>query len=68
MHIKLSSTNPSKQGLCVIVSKLYAYLNEGDQFCECYSCLKMVIQDHLHISFLRIFFIKVYHLKNSMYI
>ena len=42
---------------------IYAYLNEGDQFCECYRCLKMVILDHLHVSFFTIFFIKCVLLK-----
>ena len=37
---------------------IYAYLNEGDKVCECYSCLKMVIQAHLHVGFFTIFFIK----------
>ena len=36
----------------------YAYLNEGDQFCECYSCLQMMILAHLHVRFSTIFFIK----------
>ena len=38
---------------------IYAYLNEGDQFCECYRCLKMVILAHLHVGFFTIFFIKL---------
>ena len=37
---------------------IYACLNEGDQFCECYSCFKIVILAHLHIGFSTIFFIK----------
>ena len=30
---------------------LYAYLNEGDKVCECYNCLKIVMQGHLHDFF-----------------
>ena len=37
---------------------IYAYLNEGDKVCECYSCLKMMIQSQLHVGFFKIFFIK----------
>ena len=37
---------------------IYAYLNERDKVCECYSCLKMVIQAHLHTGFFTISFIK----------
>ena len=37
---------------------IYTYLNEGDKVCVCYSCLKMVIQAHLHFGFFTIFFIK----------
>ena len=42
---------------------IYAYLNEGDKVCECYSCLKMTIQAHLHVVFLTILFIKPAPLK-----
>ena len=42
---------------------IYAYLNEGNKVCECYSCLKMVIQAHLHVGFFTIFFIKRASLK-----
>ena len=35
---------------------IYTYLNEGDKVCECYSSLKMVIQTHLHVGFLTVFF------------
>ena len=42
---------------------IYAYLNEGDKDGECYSCLKMMIQAHLHVGFMRIFFIKRASLK-----
>ena len=41
----------------------YGYLNKGDKVCECYSCLKMVIQAHLHVGFFTIFFIKRASLK-----
>ena len=37
---------------------IYPYLNGGDQFCECYRCLKMVILAYLHVGFFTIFFIK----------
>ena len=36
----------------------YAYLNERDKACKCYSCLKMVIQAYLHVGFFTVFFIK----------
>ena len=26
------------------------YLNEGDKIHECYSCLKLIIQVHLHVG------------------
>ena len=42
---------------------IYAYLNEGDQVCECYSCLKMVIQADLHVGFS----LNVHHLNDSIY-
>ena len=37
---------------------IYLYLNEEDNVRECYSCLKMTIQAHLHVGFTTIFFIK----------
>ena len=37
---------------------IYMYLNEGDKVRECYSCLKMIVQAHLHVGFFSIFFIK----------
>ena len=37
---------------------IYAYLSKGDQVCECYSCLKMVIKAHLLVGFIAISFIK----------
>ena len=42
---------------------IYTYLNEGDKVSEFYSCLKMVIQVHLHVVFFTIFFIKCTSLK-----
>ena len=42
---------------------IYACLNEGDKVRECYSCLKMMIQAHLHVDFFSIFFIKRASLK-----
>ena len=43
----------------MIVSNLNTRnLNEGYKVRECYSCLKMVIQAHLHVDFFTIFFIK----------
>ena len=41
----------------------YTYLNEGDKVRECYSCLNMMIQVHLLVGFLTIFFIKRETLK-----
>ena len=37
---------------------IYTYLNQGDKIRECYSCLNMMIQAHLHIDFIIIFLIK----------
>ena len=42
---------------------VFAYLNEGGQVCEFYSCLKMVIQAHLHVGIFTLFFIKRASLK-----
>ena len=42
---------------------IYAYLNKGYNVRECYSCLKMMIQAHLHVGFLNIFIIKRASLK-----
>ena len=42
---------------------IYEYLNEGDEVRECYSCLKIIIQVHLHVGFIKIFFIKRASLK-----
>ena len=37
---------------------IYAYLNEEVKVCECYSCLKMMIQAHLYVGFFPIFCIE----------
>ena len=42
---------------------IYTYLHEGDKVRECYTCLKMMIQAHLHVGILAIFFIKRASLK-----
>ena len=42
---------------------IYTYLNEENKVRECYSCLKMIIQAHLHVGFFTIFFIKRASLK-----
>ena len=30
---------------------IFGTLNEGDKVRECYSCLKLMIQAHLHVGF-----------------
>ena len=46
-----------------------AYVNEGDNFWECYSCLKMMIQASLHVCFFsQNFLLSVHHLNDSIYI
>ena len=46
-----------------------AYLNEEDKISECYSCLKMMIQAHLHVVvFLKYFLLNVHHLNDYIYI
>ena len=42
---------------------LYVDLNEGDKVRGCYSCLKWMIQAHLHVGFFKMFFIKHVLLK-----
>ena len=42
---------------------IYTYLNEWDEVRKCYSCLKMIIQAHLHVRFSSISFIKLASLK-----
>ena len=46
------------RGFCIIVKVIYACLNEEDKVYECYRCLKMMIQAHLHVVFFIIFIIK----------
>ena len=45
-------------GFVRLFKLIYAYTNKGDKVCECYSCLKMMIQAHLHVGFFKIFLIK----------
>ena len=46
-----------------------AYLNDGDKIRQCYSCLKMMIQAHLHVGFFsQYFLLNVHHLNDSIYI
>ena len=40
------------------VKLIYVSLNEGDQVRECYSCLKLREQAHLHVGFFKAFFVK----------
>ena len=47
---------------------IYTYLNEEDKVCECYSCLEVVIQAHLHVGFFTIFFIKRASLLKRSYL
>ena len=54
MLISSEQNYPHQIELCLFP----AHLNEGDQVCECYSYLKMVIQAHSHVDFFTIFFIK----------
>ena len=42
---------------------IYAHFNEGNKVRECYNCLKIMIQAHLHVVFFTIFFIKRASLK-----
>ena len=50
-------------GFCMIVSNIYACLNEGDKVRECYNCWKIMTQAHLHVGFFRTFFIELASLK-----
>ena len=47
-------------------------LNEGDKFRECYSCLKIIVQAHLHVVVvvvvLQNFSLSVHLLNDSIYI
>ena len=48
---------------------IYAYLNEREKVRECYSCLKMIIQAHLHVLFFSQYFsLNVHRLNDSIYI
>ena len=48
---------------------IYAYLNEGEKIRECYSCLKIIIQAHLHVLFFSQYFsLNVHRLNDSIYI
>ena len=42
---------------------IYASLHKGYKVYECYSCLKMIVQAHLHVGILTIFFITRASLK-----
>ena len=42
---------------------IYAYINEMDKVCECYGCLQMMMEAHLHVGFSTVFFIKRAPLK-----
>ena len=46
------------RGFCTIVQTYIHYINKGDKVCECYSCLEMMIQAHLHVGFFKIFLIR----------
>ena len=48
------------------LKRTYAYLNEGDKVCQCYSCLKMVIQAYLNVGFLQYFSLNMHHLNDSV--
>ena len=43
---------------------IYPYSNKGDKVLECYSCLKMITQAHLHVGFFTIF---LFNLNDSIY-
>ena len=45
---------------------IYIYLDEGDNVRNCYGCLEMAIQAHLHVGFFKIFFIKRISLNSFM--
>ena len=52
--------------LCDCLELIYAYLNEGDEVCECYSCLKMTIQAHLRVVFFSQYFsLNMPHLSST---
>ena len=43
---------------------IYSYLNKGDLVHECYSCLKMKVQAHLHLVFSQYFSVNVRNLND----
>ena len=45
---------------------IYAYLKERDKVPECYSCLKMIVQAHLHVVFFQYFALNVHHLNETI--
>ena len=47
---------------------IYAYLNEEDNICEYYSCLKVIVQAHLHVGFSQYYSLNVHHLNDSIHI
>ena len=47
---------------------IYRYLNEGNKVRECFNCLKMMIQVHLHVGFITYLSLNMYHLNKSIYI
>ena len=63
----IDSTNDQNTRLCIksLLTRVlhdcfkltYVYLNERDKVHECYSCLKMMIQTHLHVAFCH----KIFH-------
>ena len=52
----------------MIVSTYIRVLNEEGKVCEWYSCLKMVVQAHIHVDFSQYFWLNEYHLNDSIYI
>ena len=47
---------------------IYAYLNEEDNVCEYYSCLKVIVQAHVHVGFSQYYPLNVHHLNDSIHI
>ena len=47
---------------------IYMYLNEVDKVRKCYSCLKMIVQAHLHLISSQYFLLNVHHLGEYIYI
>ena len=47
---------------------IYRCLNEVDKIRECFSCLEMMTQAHLHVAFLQYLQLNVHHLNDSIYI